>query len=104
MNLVYLRLALKADDLFATKGEENECKGFELIEIGSKRLRNCIQEVSKDDGDGLKERYERERTAWNLYYDILDRVENALREGDQFAIELQERAKKLVNNFRVVIG
>jgi hypothetical protein len=41
---------------------------------------------------------------WNLYYDILEQVENAIREGDQFAIELQDRAKKLINNTRVIVG
>ena len=56
------------------------------------------------DGEGLKERYEREKTAWNLYYDILEQVENAIREGDQFAIELQGRAEKLINNTRVIVG
>jgi hypothetical protein len=104
LNIAYLRLALKAADLFATKEEENEYKGFELIETGSRRLRASTQEVSMGDGKGLKERYEREKTAWNLYYDILDRVENALIEGDQFAIELQERAKKIINNARVIVG
>ena len=104
LNLAYLRLALKAADLFATKEEGDEHKGFKLIETGSRRLRAGIQEVSMGDGEGLKERYEREKTAWNLYYDILEQVENAIREGDQFAIELQERAEKLINNTRVIVG
>ena len=104
LNLAYLRLALKAADLFSTKEEEDEYKGFELIETGSRRLHAGIQEVSMGNGEGLKERYEREKTVWNLYYDILEQVENAIREGDQFAIELQERAKKLINNTRVIVG
>ena len=104
LNLAYLRLALKAADLFATKEEGDEHKGFKLIETGSRRLRAGIQEVSMGDGEGLKERYEREKTAWNLYYDILEQVENAIREGDQFAIELQERAEKLINNTKVIVG
>jgi hypothetical protein len=56
------------------------------------------------DGNGLKERYEREKKAWDLYYDILDKIEKALKEEDQFAIELRERAKKLVLNARVITG
>ena len=84
--------------------EEDEYKGFELIETGSRRLHAGIQEVSMGNGERLKERYEREKTVWNLYYDILEQVENAIREGDQFAIELQERAEKLINNTKVIVG
>lgn len=79
LNLAYLRLALKAADLFATKEEENEYDGFEFIETGSRRLRASNQEVYMGDGKGLKERHEREKTVWNLYYDILEQVENAIR-------------------------
>jgi hypothetical protein len=103
-NLAYLRLALKSAEFFATKGEDSEYKGFALVETGTRRLRACIREVSMRDGNGLKERYEREQKAWGLYYDILDKIENALKEGDQFAIELRERAKKLVLNARVITG
>ena len=103
-NLAYLRLALKAAEFFASKEEENEYKGFALVETGSERLRTSIREVSMGDGNGLKERYEREQKAWDLYYDILDKIENALRKGDPFAIELQERAKSLVSDTRVIAG
>ena len=103
-NLAYLRLALKAAEFFATKEDESEYKGFALVETGTKRLRASIREVSMGDGNGLKERYEREQKAWNLYYDILDKIENALKEEDQFAVELRERAKKLVLNARVITG
>ena len=102
--LAYLRLALKAAEFFATRGEESEYKGFALVETGTRRLSACIREVSMGDGNGLKERYEREQKAWGLYYDILDKIEDALKEGDQFAIELRERAKKLVLNARVITG
>jgi hypothetical protein len=103
-NLACLRLALKAAELFATKEEENEYKGFALVETGPRRLRTSIREVSMGDGKGLKKRYEREKKAWDLYYDILDKIESALKKEDQFAIELRERAKKLVHNARVITG
>ncbi|MCP4269056.1 MAG: hypothetical protein GY777_26365 [Candidatus Brocadiaceae bacterium] len=103
-NLAYLRLALKAADLFSTKEEENEYKGFALVETGPRRLRASIREVTMGDENGLKQRYEREKKAWDLYYDVLDQVENALRKGDKFAIELRERAKKLVHNAGVIVG
>ncbi|MCP4254531.1 MAG: hypothetical protein GY775_14220 [Candidatus Scalindua sp.] len=103
-NLAYLRLALKAAEFFATKEEESEYKGFALVETGTRRLRACVREASMGDGNGLRERYEREQKAWNLYYDILDKIERALKEKDQFAIELREKAEKLVLNARVITG
>ena len=103
-NLAYLRLALKAADFFSTKEEESEYKGFALVETGTRRLRASIQEVSMGDGNGLKERYRREQKAWDLYYDILDKIESALKEEDPFALELQEKAEKLVLSARVITG
>ena len=103
-NLAYLRLALKAAEFFSTKEEESEYKGFALVETGTRRLRASIQEVSMGDGNGLKERYRREQKAWDLYYDILDKIESALKEEDPFALELQEKAEKLVLSARVITG
>ena len=103
-NLAYLRLALKAAEFFTTKEEESEYKGFALVETGTRRLRASIQEVSMGDGNGLKERYRREQKAWDLYYDILDKIESALKEEDPFALELQEKAEKLVLSARVITG
>ena len=103
-NLAYLRLALKAAEFFSTKEEESEYKGFALVETGTRRLRASIQEVSMGDGNGLKERYRREQKAWDLYYDILDKIESALKEEDQFALELRKKAEKLVLSARVITG
>ena len=59
-NLAYLRLALKAAELFATKEEENEYKGFALVETGPRRLRTsigkCPWEMEMDLRKGMKER------------------------------------------------
>ena len=101
-NLAYLRLALKAADLFAAN-EEDGYTGFALVESGPKRLRASIRETSMRDDNGLKERYEREKKAWGHYYDVLDKIENALEHGDQFALELKDKAKKLVHNTRIVV-
>jgi rubrerythrin len=61
-----------------------------------------IQELSAEDGMALEKCHEREREAWNLYYDILDKVEDALKRGDSFATELREKGKRLVNNLRII--
>jgi len=97
-------LHLRQLNFFSTKEEESEYKGFALVETGTRRLRASIQEVSMGDGNGLKERYRREQKAWDLYYDILDKIESALKEEDQFALELREKAEKLVLSARVITG
>ncbi len=103
-NLAYLRLSLKAAEFFAAKDEESEYKGFALVDTGARRLRTSISEVSVGDRYGLKERYERERKAWDLFYDILDKIEDALEKEDSFAIELRERAKKIVLRTSIITG
>lgn len=104
LNLTYLRLALKAATFFDTKKEEDNYKALELMETGSKRISDAINEISIKDGSKLKKKYEREKAAWHLYYDILDRFEKALNEGDTFAVELKEKAKRLVDNIKVTTG
>ena len=87
MNIAYLRVTLKAAAFFATGNEEDGYKGLELLDVGTKRLRIAVEEVS--DKGGLKEIFEREKKGWNLYYDIFDKVEGALKKGDPFAVELK---------------
>jgi hypothetical protein len=96
LNIAYLRVALKGGALFATGNEEDSYKGLELLKVGIKRLRVAIEEVSHK--GGLKTIFEREKKGWNLFYDILDSVENALKKGDAFAVELQEKARMLVGD------
>jgi hypothetical protein len=101
INLAYLRLALKAATFFATGNEEDGYKGLELLDLGSKRLSATIEVVSKE--RGLKEIIERERNAWDLYYDILDKMEEDLNKEDPFAAELMEKAKKIVKHTMIDI-
>jgi hypothetical protein len=104
LNLAYLRLALKAATFFATNKEEDNYKGLELIKNGTKRLHAVIDEVSTKDRRGFKGCYEREKAAWHIYYDIIDRFEDALKKGDPFAMELKDKANSLVDSIRVVTG
>jgi hypothetical protein len=103
-NLAYIRLALKAAEFFSTNKERDGRKGLELIETGSKRLRATIHKLSAQDGRALEKCYEREKEAWDLYYDILDKIEYALKRGDSFATELKEKAVKLINDTKVDTG
>ncbi|GMR04192.1 MAG: hypothetical protein BMS9Abin23_0082 [Thermodesulfobacteriota bacterium] len=102
--LAYLRLGLKAADLFSSGREEDALKGLELMKTGSRRLRAATRDILAGNGEALKDSYEREKAAWDLYYDILRRLEEAIEAGDPFAVDLKERAKKLVMETRVVVA
>lgn len=82
-----LRLSLRAAR-FYSEGEAG--RGDELLRLGSGRLMPLIEEGAHE---VLKRRYERERKAWNRYYDILDSLETFLRDGDEGALSLQKRAE-----------
>lgn len=81
-----LRLSLRAARFYS---EGDVTGGDELLRLGSNRLLPLLEEGAHE---VLKKRYERERNAWNRYYDILDSLETSLRDGDEGALSLQRRA------------
>jgi hypothetical protein len=95
--VVFLRLAFKAAAFFASNEPEGYQKGFELLGMGSQRLRNIVKTVNKDPNP-LVEKYLQEKRGWDMYYDILEHLEKGLREGESFALELQQKAKTLVKD------
>ncbi|MBW1799932.1 MAG: hypothetical protein JRJ85_04300 [Deltaproteobacteria bacterium] len=90
--LTYLRFYLKAASLF-DQGKEKE--GLEFVRSGAGRLNNALDFVQ-----GKKNRLtailEKERRSWNLYYDTLTAIDKALKEGDDFAVALQQKAGRLL--------
>jgi hypothetical protein len=95
--VVYLRLALQGALSF-NEGKPGD--GFELLQMGTNRLHRIIKELSNRP-DSLKKRYLAEKKAWNLYYDILDRIESGLKEGDPFALDMSEKAEKLIKDCEI---
>jgi hypothetical protein len=95
--VVYLRLALQGA-LYFNVGKPGD--GFELLQMGTNRLHGIIKELNNRP-DSLKKRYLAEKKAWNLYYDILDRIENGLKEGDPFALDMSEKAEKLIKDCEI---
>ncbi|MCP4363821.1 MAG: hypothetical protein GY800_00750 [Planctomycetes bacterium] len=96
LTIVYLRLALKAATFFDSDRSEDMQKGLKIMELGSSRLSADIHDLSGKDGRTLGEKYEREKRAWDLYYDILDHLESGIKSGDAFALELREKARQLI--------
>ena len=95
--IVYLRLALKVASLFK-EGKPDE--GFELLQIGTARLLKIIKEIVKHP-NSLNERYLYEKRAWGIYYDLLDSVERALKQGDPFALDLRRKGKCLIRDCEI---
>ncbi len=95
--LAYLRLALKAASFFKD-GKDQE--GLELLQIGTRRLHRVIGRLLGEP-EPLTKAYQRERDGWEMYYDVLDRLEEGLHRGDAFALEIRRRARGLIEDCRM---
>ena len=92
--VVYLRFALKAASFF--DGAEKE-QGVEFVQTGAKRIMDALKFV-RGGPSKLKQQYEKERLAWDLYYDTLSAVEEGLKQGEAFARELKAKAESILND------
>ncbi len=99
-SVTYLRFGLKAASFFASGEEEH---GLEFIKIGAKRITNALDFVHGENSM-LRQLYEKERLSWNLYYDILSAVQDALKNGDSFALELRKKAESIIYQCYVKFG
>jgi hypothetical protein len=90
--VVCLRFALKAASFFR-EGETRA--GCALLQLGVRRLDAVITELEKI-RNPLADRFRKEKEAWGLFFDVLDKVEAAAGTGDPFALELKERASRLM--------
>ncbi|MBW1894543.1 MAG: hypothetical protein JRI91_12735 [Deltaproteobacteria bacterium] len=82
LTVVYLRFALKAASFFISG---NKRQGFDF---------------TRGDPSPLKQQYEKERLEWDIYYDILAALEEALNKKEPFACDLQRRAAEIVRQCR----
>jgi hypothetical protein len=92
MTIVYLRFALDVASYFEA-GKNREAA--ELASMGMQRIREAVAGFSKQ-GNVARDRFEKERTAWDLYYDILDWAEQALQRDDPFTWGLKRKARRLL--------
>ncbi len=75
-------------------------KGLELVTIGAQQISKAFDFIGGENS-ALKRQYDNERRGWNVYYDILDAVEQALKNKDPFALGLQQKAKSIVREYAV---
>ena len=97
MTVVCLRFALRTAHLFASG---NPAAALRLFDEGIKRL-SGIMEPHERVNNPLSEIYKAEKRGWDIYYDVMEIMERKISSGDHFAIELADRARKLVDSFRI---
>jgi len=95
VTITYLRMALKAAALFTGNGDQ--VKASELLYIGTKRLSSIMHYLTARP-DPLEKRLQREKKAWDLYYDSMNALEEALARRDPYAVDLQNKAEKLAKD------
>ena len=98
VTVVMLRFALRLAQAF---DDGRGPLGVEMAEIGARRLSEALDFTG---GDALRSVVERERAAWNDYYDVLDALERAIAAGDPFALDIRERAREIVAGARVTVA
>ena len=98
--VVYLRFALKAASFFADGQDE---QGLAFITDGARRIATALEFVQGEDSP-LKCQYVKERRGWDLYYDTLSVLEDALTENDNFALDLRHKANLIIDECSVHAG
>ena len=91
--VVYLRFALKAAAFFQAGNAEN---AIEFIQTGANRITNTFNFI-RGNVSLLTQQLAKERKSWNLFYDLLSRIETGLKRKEPFARELVRRARKIVS-------
>ena len=103
VSVTCLRFSMKAAVLFSTGAVSDAADAAELIRQCSRRLR---EEAGKLMYDPFPQsaRFWREKEGWDLYYDLLEALEQGLRNGDPVAEELKERARAVITGCRLDLG
>ncbi len=102
LTIVYLRFALKTASFFTEKADEKREQGKEFMKSGIRRLDETISYLNQDTNP-LVDLFKKEKTGWNMFYDILDHAENDLAHGDTFTTELKKKAFSIVKSCKIKI-
>lgn len=92
LTVTLLRFALKAVSFFS---EGEEVQGAESIRQGSRRIADALA-FTEGKHSALTGVLENERLGWDLYYDTLSAIEEALDQEEEFALVLRERAQRII--------
>lgn len=93
ISIVFLRFGLQAAFFFSQGDNE---QGLEFVINGSKRIRKALDLTDKKRGI-IKRQFQKERLAWDLFYDTLSAIEDGLKNDDFFARNLRKKALAIIH-------
>ncbi len=96
VTIVMLRFALRIIEAYVTGQPE---RGRAYATLGSERLPGMLGFGAG--GAGLRAAIDAERRQWHALYDTLDGLEAALQAGDAEALALRDRARALIDGWRL---
>lgn len=96
VTVVLLRFALRILEAYGSSQPEI---GRAYAELGAERLAETLRATT--DLSAFRARVDTERAQWATLYDTLDRLEAALAAGRSDALELRQRARDLVDGWRL---
>jgi hypothetical protein len=98
--VVHLRMALKGAAIFEEEEGPGAREGAEFLTMGARRLGAVIGYLDREPNP-LVEEYRKEKGVWEAYYTVLDRLQEVIREGDEFGLGMQARAKEIIEGCRL---
>jgi hypothetical protein len=99
--LIFLRLCFNIAENFLDPKKTDVQEVLELQSIAADRLPSIVKSLSAA-VNPIVDKVQRERDAWDLYYDVLDQLEMGLASGDSFAIQLQKNANEIIHDAQVI--
>jgi hypothetical protein len=93
ITVTLLRFAVKVAVLF-NRGEKHEA--IEFMRTGIPQLQEGLDFIRETPSE-LEQTYKTERQGWRLFYDSLEKVSQALRAGEAWALSVQTAAKKIIS-------
>lgn len=95
--IVLLRLVMKSLEFFLEGKGDDAC---ELALQGAERCGDLMEKLQKEE-NFLRRRLARERRGWTFYYDILDSLEEGLRDRRVEALTIEEAAGEIIGECRI---
>ena len=100
----YLRLTLHlAQKWQSGTGTRESQEAVQVQRLAAGRLEPILKEWNRTP-HLLAERVRREKQAWDLFYDLMDRLETEIANGDAFAMGLRKKAAAVMKDCFVEVG
>jgi len=98
ITVVFLRFALKTAVFFQSDIKNEE--GAAFFKEGILRIYEMAEDFKSGDNPQIG-RYEREKKGWDIYYNILEKIDEKISAGDPFSEKLREKAGSIIEDCRL---